>query len=1341
MEKLLRQALIVAAILICSMINIVFAGDELVGVWSFDEGSGVTANDASGNSNDGSLINTDATIWIVGKTGYGLSLDGTDDYVNCGNADALNCTENNEFTISCWIRPTTLSKSQGIIGKYSSFAASPYSILMLSDGRCEIVIGNGTNYGLIYISSSYFTVGQWTHLVITYDGSVLKGYVNGTLRASQQFDYTLSANSADLLIGKHSSCYFEGDIDKVKLYNYALSTNELTELGNDFLCGSWEMDEGSGTTIDDSTDNGNDGTLYGGTGWTTGKYNKALSFDGVDDYVSCGNDSIFNFNDTNQFTISCWIKPATLSKTQGIIGKRTQFYLSPYSIFMLSDGRCEIVIGNGTNYGLIYLPANCFSVDEWIHLVVTYDGSMLRGYVNGKEQASNQLDFTLASNTTELVIGKFVANYFEGNIDKVKLYSRALHANEIKIMCDGLRGSWEMNQGTGTLARDSSGNANDGTLTNMSSPWVGGHLDNDGYFRYALTFDGTNDYVNCGNDSIFNFSDTNAFTISCWVRPATLSKNQGIVGKYSNFTSSPFNFFFISDGRLEIVVGNGTSYNTLFIPASCFTVDEWSHITVTYNGSMLRCYVNGYEEGSKKVDYTLAPNSADLLIGKHASCYFEGDIDKVRLYDRPLSTDEISTMHLLSVLPPNRNYYTGENVVAACVLNISDDTGLTNCYLVAKDSNGNSLGTNNSPETETDLTYSTSSLSSGTNTITVELRKNSGERVFATDFEILKRTALTGEVKIDYDRGIILRNNSEFFPIGMYLSYTPVVTESFQDMANAGFNTVIHWKNSGLDPEDAETYVDDADDYGLLVVDRHAAYCTVWLGEYTTSATDFWEAYKGLGDSPIDVDQSERIIDACSYVKQKSNLLAYYSFDEPTVPEIEPGQDLYGEINDEDGYHPVVVNHIVNTIDTLMEDDDYTNWSDIVCFDPYWIPPYNGSLNTSVNWVAKYTCKFKELAKQKDKVLWVALMAEMWGRTNKRVATPAEHRSQAFLSVIHGAKGIFYYQYPVLHDDTWTALSELAEDLDDLAPSLLTPDLEQTINYSVWDDTEEEYLSATCDPANDQFTDVQISLREAPSGASYDYVLLAANTQRYPVDVDFTISLLGSSGTVSRLFDTDTYTVTSGKFFDQIEGHGTRAYTFTSTSTAAITINADLEARTDLEPAAESAPYDFTGRISCTNLFQNPSLENNFIPNWPDYCRPIRSVPRINTQNQQWGLVTDSPYHGSKCLKIDGSGTNGFSFSLIPEHSGPGDKDYTFSLYMKDDIGGRQVQIGCDKGGYDTVTLTTSWARYDYTCSFPANYSQTVDNHRFNIKLFGGTIWVDAVQVEQASGPTAFTTN
>lgn len=1103
----------------------------------------------------------------------------------------------------------------------------------------------------------------------------------------------------------------------------------LSLQAEDGLIGSWRFDEGSGTVAADDSGNGNDGTLYNmSTPWITGRYNYALNFDGSDDYVDCGNDSIFNVSATNAFTISCWIRPNDLSSEQGIIGKMVggSWATATYAITITSNGYVKITVGNGSSYSTVSLPASCFSVGEWVHIAATYDGHDLRGYVNGEEKASNEdIDYTLASNAASLKIGQ-VYYYFDGDIDEVRLYNQALNASEIMTVFDDLRGQWLLDDGSGTTIADSSGHDITGTLVNMDYlAWVSGHLNEDGYFRTALHFDGSNDYVDCGNDSLFDVADTNEFTISCWIKFDDLSRENGIIGKMvgGSWATATYAITTTSNGYVKITIGNGSAYRAIYLPAACFEEGVWTHIAATYDGNNLRGYVNGEEEASaENVGYTLNTNTASLKIGQ-VYYYLEGSIDKIHIYGRALSEAEIKAKTYWPALAalPDRNYYTGENAVAISSLNVTSDAGLSGCYLVAKDSQGNTLGTNNYPGQNTDLTYATSSLANGSNTITVEFRESSGELFLATSFDIMKRAANPGyETKIDLRNGIVLRDGDPFFPIGLYVNGIDSSSSTdFQAISTAGFNSIIHWESYNLSPSYSTEYLEAADDCDLLVVEKLQSYSSVNLADYRDSEEDFLDAY---------IDERDQILDMASYAKQEENLLAYYTFDEPNANMLDAGQNLYAGTNSEDGYHPTFVLYMMGY---GLEGENYINWCDIFGTDPYWVPPRVIGVNNGVNRVAKYTCIYRERAKQNRKVLWIAPVAEYYGSTYKRALLPEEQRCQTYLALIHGAKGIFYFRYPICHKDNWDMLSSLASEVASLSPSLLNPDLSQTITYY------NESAPVEFDPENDIFTDVQVRLFEAPSGENYDYILLAANTREYPVDVDFTVSLLGSSGTVDRLFSQENCSVTDSKFSDEIESFGTRAYTFSSASTDPITIGVDMSP--DGTYSNEEV-IPVSGRENCTNLMQNPSFENDTLENWPDYIKPLNDVDqsnRICSANQNWGLVTDSPYHGSKCLKIAKRPgyTSGYYFKLLPEVSG----NYTLSMYLRTDAAGAAANSGSglriqlNNGSSNTGIIylnSTAWVRREITGSGVGGSLYLFDN---------GNIWVDAIQMESGSSATPFT--
>jgi N-acetylneuraminic acid mutarotase len=200
------------------------------------------------------------------------------------------------------------------------------------------------------------------------------------------------------------------------------------------LVGWWKFDEGSGTVAYDSSGNGNDGNLTNGPTWTTGKIGGALNFDGTNDYVKIGASSVF---DLQRISISAWVKSENYSSSGFIFEKTTDGSVnSQYALFFENGLRFRNE-GGGDDVS--------FSVSSvgWLFVTSTYDGSRKKLFTNGLER--NQVTWTGTIPTSPSgvsAIGGFSqtsheswSNYiFNGLIDDVRIYDRALSAEEVQAL-------------------------------------------------------------------------------------------------------------------------------------------------------------------------------------------------------------------------------------------------------------------------------------------------------------------------------------------------------------------------------------------------------------------------------------------------------------------------------------------------------------------------------------------------------------------------------------------------------------------------------------------------------------------------------------------------------------------------------------------------------------------------------------------------------------------------------------------------------------------------------------------------------------------------------------------
>jgi hypothetical protein len=205
-----------------------------MGHWKFDEGSGITAADNSGNANTGTILG--ATWMAAGKIGFGLNFDGVD-AVNAGSGATLNNLR--AMTISAWIKPNTLGGgASGRIVQKGAGAGPGFRFMLRSNNALAFAVDYTTTDLSRATANSVLTLGVWTHVLVTWTGSAtatnVKIYLNGveTAYGATQTGAGTRANDAasSLYIGNEGdgTGAFDGLMDDVRVYNRVLSANEIT---------------------------------------------------------------------------------------------------------------------------------------------------------------------------------------------------------------------------------------------------------------------------------------------------------------------------------------------------------------------------------------------------------------------------------------------------------------------------------------------------------------------------------------------------------------------------------------------------------------------------------------------------------------------------------------------------------------------------------------------------------------------------------------------------------------------------------------------------------------------------------------------------------------------------------------------------------------------------------------------------------------------------------------------------------------------------------------------------------------------------------------------------------
>ncbi len=204
----------------------------LVGAWSFNENAGTVAADASGNGRTGTIRQA---IWVAGgRYGAALAFDGINDWVTVTDHASLRLTAG--VTVEAWVKPGVMGGWETVVMKERGAAAHSYALYAHDGGslpegapvpsaNVRVAGDHRTLRGTSAVSS-----GVWSHLAMTYDGAMLRLFVNGVEVASRAQSGPMDTGAGALRIGGNNSWtgeFFQGQIDEVRIYNRALSQPEI----------------------------------------------------------------------------------------------------------------------------------------------------------------------------------------------------------------------------------------------------------------------------------------------------------------------------------------------------------------------------------------------------------------------------------------------------------------------------------------------------------------------------------------------------------------------------------------------------------------------------------------------------------------------------------------------------------------------------------------------------------------------------------------------------------------------------------------------------------------------------------------------------------------------------------------------------------------------------------------------------------------------------------------------------------------------------------------------------------------------------------------------------------
>jgi PKD repeat protein len=209
----------------------------------------------------------------------------------------------------------------------------------------------------------------------------------------------------------------------------SLITITSQSVNNNSLIAFYNFEGTSTTTVTDLSGYGNHGAIKEATTVTGGRYGKALSFDGVNDLVTINDSASLDLS--TGFTLEAWVKPVAIKRSSVIF--KEQPGGSTFNVYAYEDAD---LWSSSFNDGLNEHTAssiNALPINQWTHIVSTYDGTKLQLYKNGVLESSSAQSGPIKISAGVLQIGgnSIWGEYFQGYIDEVKIYNRALATAEI----------------------------------------------------------------------------------------------------------------------------------------------------------------------------------------------------------------------------------------------------------------------------------------------------------------------------------------------------------------------------------------------------------------------------------------------------------------------------------------------------------------------------------------------------------------------------------------------------------------------------------------------------------------------------------------------------------------------------------------------------------------------------------------------------------------------------------------------------------------------------------------------------------------------------------------------
>jgi len=598
---------------------------------------------------------------------YSMDFDGSS-YIDLGNPSVLNFERTDAFSFSAWVNVSATANNTIISNQLAPSTNYRGYYFAVQSNKLNTIFRSTLSDRLIFNGASNLISG-WNHVVFTYDGTATtssgKFYINGSADTTTgSGTLTATAQSTDTVyLGCRSNAdnFFNGKLDAVSIYNYALSSSQVTT-----LYGSSSTGIGNSMSLSPkpvAMYNLGDKSAFNNSNYlipNSSLKDFVFDFDGTNDYIDTPQ---INLGSTN--SISFWINRT--STAQGTLFGDPNGS-SNYSLFIIpSTNNIYFRLGNGdSGYWQLTVSSGILNDGNWHHHCLTRDGVTINYYIDGVLQTNvttNTLNASAGTNTTiENIMGKSDGTLpLSGQLSNVSLFNTVLPAtgsNSVETLYNNgspltsMSGfsslvSWyklnasDTYDGSNWTIEDHAG-SNDGTSSGMTQAnLVQSDLSfTSGYSPYALSFDGANDYISIPNSTDFDLGSS--FTISGWFNVTSYVSNMG----YISFDGSSTRGWFLFHQSTNLALYDGTSVRTLSLNLQ--PTNQWNSYIITYDGTDLIFYLNGQQNSTQAVSSNLQTNGNGGQIGNQQFAtgrFYNGSISNASIWNTALTSAQVSEIY------------------------------------------------------------------------------------------------------------------------------------------------------------------------------------------------------------------------------------------------------------------------------------------------------------------------------------------------------------------------------------------------------------------------------------------------------------------------------------------------------------------------------------------------------------------------------------------------------------------------------------------------------------------------------------------------------------------------